>query len=342
MKITVLGAGAWGTALASRFATNAAHQVLLWGRDAALIDAINRDHRNEHYLRGIALAESLRATNDLSVALHASELIILGAPIAATHALLAQIPANHGAPILSLSKGFIASDDSTPTHPNVQLLPEVLANAAQASRHNSIVKTGLLSGPSFAGETARGLPLALVCAMPDVEDAKLLAHALRDPAMRMYASDDVVGVAVCGAVKNVFAIAAGISDGFQLGANARAALVTRGLAELRRLVTACGGNVDTVSGLAGVGDVLLTTTGDASRNRRVGLELASGKSLPEILSNLGHVAEGVNAARLTRALAAQHGVEMPISTAVATLLDGDITPKAAIEQLLTRRPRAEF
>jgi glycerol-3-phosphate dehydrogenase (NAD(P)+) len=343
MKITVLGAGAWGTALASRFATNAAHQVLLWGRDATLIDAINRDHRNEHYLQGITLSESLHATTDLSAALDASELIILGAPIAATQTLLAQIPINNGAPILSLSKGFIASDDLTSAaNPHVRLLPEVLSSAAQTSRHASLVKTGLLSGPSFAGETARGLPLALVCAMPDVEDAKLLAHALRDPAMRVYASDDVIGVAVCGAVKNVFAIAAGISDGFQLGANARAALVTRGLAELRRLVTACGGNVDTVSGLAGVGDVLLTTTGDASRNRRVGLELASGKSLPEILSNLGHVAEGVNAARLTRALAAQHGVEMPISTAVATLLDGDITPKAAIEQLLTRRPRAEF
>lgn len=340
MKITVLGAGAWGTALASRFAANASHEVTLWGRDSELIDAINRDLRNDHYLPGIALAPSLHATFDLQAAVDARDVIILGAPIAATQSLLAQIPETNRAPILSLSKGFIAPESA---NAHVGLLPEVLASAARhAVKHASHVKTGLLSGPSFAGETARGLPLALVCAMRDIEDAKMLAHALRDPAMRVYASDDVVGVAVCGAVKNVFAIAAGISDGFQLGANARAALVTRGLAELRRLVQACGGNIDTVSGLAGIGDVLLTTTGDASRNRRVGLELASGKTLQEILSTLGHVAEGVNAARLTRTLAAQHGIEMPISAAVATLLDGDITPKAAIEQLLTRRPRAEF
>jgi glycerol-3-phosphate dehydrogenase (NAD(P)+) len=344
MKIAVLGAGAWGTALASRFAANAAHDVVLWGRDAALIDAVNRDQRNDHYLSGIALSSRLNATTDLRAAVDGRDLIILGAPIAATQSLLARMPARHRAPVLSLSKGFVANDSVNPSaaNPHVRLLPDVLADFTQRANGDDVVKTGLLSGPSFAGETARGLPLALVCAMHNVDDAQLLAHALRDPAMRVYASDDVIGVAVCGAVKNVFAIAAGISDGFQLGANARAALVTRGLAELRRLVEACGGNVDTVSGLAGVGDVLLTTTGDASRNRRVGLELASGKSLPEILSNLGHVAEGVNAARLTRALAAQHSVEMPISTAVATLLDGDITPKAAIEQLLTRRPRAEF
>jgi glycerol-3-phosphate dehydrogenase (NAD(P)+) len=358
MKIAVLGAGAWGTALASRFATNAAHDVMLWGRDATLIDAVNREQRNNHYLSGIALSARLRATTDVRAAVDGCDLIILGAPIAATALLLAQIPAQHRAPILSLSKGFaeggkgfaeggkgfVANDNVSPSaaNPHVRLLPEVLADFTQRAKSVDAVKTGLLSGPSFAGETARGLPLALVCAMHHVDDAQLLAHALRDPAMRVYASDDVIGVAVCGAVKNVFAIAAGISDGFQLGANARAALVTRGLAELRRLVEACGGNVDTVSGLAGVGDVLLTTTGDASRNRRVGLELATGKSLKEILTNLGHVAEGVNAARLTRALAAQHAIEMPISTAVATLLDGDITPKAAIEQLLTRRPRAEF
>jgi glycerol-3-phosphate dehydrogenase (NAD(P)+) len=248
--------------------------------------------------------------------------------------LIARISGAHRAPIVSLSKGFLADDAGS----GARLLPDILKEATASKS----VKTGLLSGPSFAGETARGLPLALVCAMANVDDAQTLAHALRDPAMRVYASNDVVGVAVCGAVKNVFAIAAGISDGFQLGANARAALVTRGLAELRRLVVACGGNVDTVSGLAGVGDVLLTTTGDASRNRRVGLELARGQSLPDILAALGHVAEGVNAARHTRTLAAAHGIEMPISSAVAALLAGEINPKAAIEQLLTRRSRAEF
>ncbi|TAG70216.1 MAG: DUF349 domain-containing protein, partial [Burkholderiales bacterium] len=244
----------------------------------------------------------------------------------------AVMAAKRRATVLSLSKGFVANGTDAA---RTELLP-------QAMRRHRSKQAGLLSGPSFAGETARGLPLALVCAMPSLDDAQQLANALRDPAMRIYASDDLIGVAVCGAVKNVFAIAAGISDGFALGANARAALVTRGLAEMRRLVAACGGNVDTVSGLAGVGDVLLTTTGDASRNRRVGLELAAGKSLAEILAALGHVAEGVNAARLTRNLAAEHNVEMPISSAVAALIEGSLTPKAAIEALLTRKSRAEF
>jgi glycerol-3-phosphate dehydrogenase (NAD(P)+) len=334
MKISVLGAGAWGTALASRFAANSAHQVTLWGRDAALMASINATQRNEHYLPGINLAKSLVATSQFAEALAAPDLIILGAPIAATRALIEQIPASNHAPILSLSKGFLPSADAQ----SVRLLPQVLGEATAKSG----VKTGLLSGPSFAGETARGLPLALVCAMESADDAQALASALKDPAMRIYASHDAIGVAVCGAVKNVFAIAAGISDGFQLGANARAALVTRGLAEMRRLVDACGGNVETVSGLAGVGDVLLTTTGDASRNRRVGLELASGKTLPQILAALGHVAEGVHAAKYTRQLASAHNVEMPISAAVAALLAGEIAPKSAIEQLLTRRPRAEF
>ncbi|TAG06214.1 MAG: NAD(P)-dependent glycerol-3-phosphate dehydrogenase [Betaproteobacteria bacterium] len=332
MKIAVLGSGAWGTALASRLAGNAAHSVTLWGRSATLIDAINTTHRNEAYLPGIDLSNELRATLRFDDAIAGSELIILGGPVAATETLLKQIPADHRATVLSLSKGFVANGTDAA---RTELLP-------QAMRRHRSKQAGLLSGPSFAGETARGLPLALVCAMPSLDDAQQLANALRDPAMRIYASDDLIGVAVCGAVKNVFAIAAGISDGFALGANARAALVTRGLAEMRRLVAACGGNVDTVSGLAGVGDVLLTTTGDASRNRRVGLELAAGKSLAEILAALGHVAEGVNAARLTRNLAAEHNVEMPISSAVAALIEGSLTPKAAIEALLTRKSRAEF
>jgi glycerol-3-phosphate dehydrogenase (NAD(P)+) len=332
MKISVLGAGAWGTALASRLAHNLDHRVVLWGRDANVVADINDARRNTHYLPDINLSPALGATHSLADAVHDTELVILGAPVAATESLLRDLPKHSRASIVSLSKGFVADDA------NVRLLPDVLSAYGEANS----VATGLISGPSFAGETAHGLPLALVCAMSDGARATELAHALRDPAMRMYASEDVIGVSLCGALKNIFAIAAGISDGLKLGANARAALVTRGLAELRRLVEACGGNPDTVSGLAGVGDVLLTTTGDASRNRQVGLQLAAGKTLDEILKSLGHVAEGVYAARQANEFAQARGVELPISRAVASLLAGETTPQAAIHALMTRKPKTEF
>jgi glycerol-3-phosphate dehydrogenase (NAD(P)+) len=332
MKISVLGAGAWGTAIASRLAANLDHRVTLWGRNHETIRAIAADRISPRYLPNIALSPALDSTTSLDHALQGTELVILGAPVAATEALLREFPKHFRAPILSLSKGFVADETS------VRLLPDML-NGFGATHS---VSTGLLSGPSFASETARGLPLALVCAMSDGARATELAHALRDAAMRVYASEDTIGVSLCGALKNIFAIAAGISDGLNLGANARAALVTRGLAELRRLVVSCGGNPDTVSGLAGVGDVLLTTTGDASRNRQVGLQLAAGKSLEQILRELGHVAEGVYAARHANRLAQTRGVELPITRAVAALLAGETTPHAAIHALMTRKPKAEF
>jgi glycerol-3-phosphate dehydrogenase (NAD(P)+) len=332
MKISVLGAGAWGTALASRLANNLDHRVTLWGRNAETIEAIQRDRLSPRYLPNLALAPALAATTSLPEAIADTELVIFGAPVAATETLLRELPSHLRVPIVSLAKGFVANDA------NVRLLPDVL-NAFGRERN---VVTGLLSGPSFASETAKGLPLALVCAMSDGARATELAHALRDPAMRVYASEDTIGVSLCGALKNIFAIAAGITDGLHLGANARAALVTRGLAELRRLVEAFGGHPDTVSGLAGVGDVLLTTTGDASRNRQVGLQLAAGKSLDEILRSLGHVAEGVYAARHANTLANVKGVELPIMRAVASLLAGETTPQAAIHALMTRKPKSEF
>ncbi len=332
MKISVLGAGAWGTALASRLAANPDLRVVLWGRNATAMDAILAARVSTHYLPGIRLADELQVTANLSEAVSGAQLLIIGTPVAATEPLLASLPRSSARAVLSLSKGFIAHGEGT------QLLPDVLDKFGAA--HS--MPTGLLSGPSFASEAARGLPLALVCALKDGALATELAHALRDPAMRVYASEDVIGVSLCGAVKNIFAIAAGVSDGLQLGANARAALVTRGLAELRRLVEACGGRGDTVSGLAGVGDVLLTTTGDASRNRQVGLQLAAGKPLPEILTSLGHVAEGVYAAQLAHSLAQSKGIDMPITRAVAALLSGEITPQRAIEALMTRKPRSEF
>lgn len=332
MKIAILGAGAWGTAFASRLAANPAHEVTLWGRDSVALSSMARERLNGNYLPGVRLSDRLQFDSSLASASASANLIILGAPVSATEALLAHIDEQSRAPVVSLAKGFIAQGD------DVALLPQVLERFGRERK----VATGVISGPSFASETARGLPLALVCAMSEEAIAHELVHALRDEAMRMYASADVFGVSLCGAIKNVFAIAAGVCDGLALGANARAALVTRGLAELMRLVVAAGGQPETVMGLAGVGDVLLTTTGDASRNRKVGLALASGKPLSEILAELGHVAEGVYAARLAARLAESKQVELPITRAVAALLDGEVTPKDAIRALLTRKPRREF
>ncbi|TAG73612.1 MAG: NAD(P)-dependent glycerol-3-phosphate dehydrogenase [Burkholderiales bacterium] len=332
MKVAVLGSGAWGTAFASRLAVNPAHEVTLWGRDVVALAAMAEQRVNAHYLPGVRLSERLQFDGSLASASASASLIILGAPVSATEGLLAQLHERSRAPVLSLAKGFVAQGDE------VALLPQVLERFGRERN----VATGVISGPSFASETARGLPLALVCAMNDEALSHELVHSLRDEAMRMYASADVFGVSLCGAIKNVFAIAAGVCDGLALGANARAALVTRGLAELMRLVVACGGQPETVMGLAGVGDVLLTTTGDASRNRKVGLALASGKSLADVLTELGHVAEGVYAARLAARLAESKQVELPITRAVAALLDGDVTPQDAIRALLTRKPRSEF
>ncbi len=322
--LAVLGAGAWGTALAVAVASR--HKVTLWARDAAQALSLAAERRNARYLPEIALPEALRVEASLDQALSGAELLIVATPVAGLRDLLGKLKGGT-VPLVWLCKGF--EQDSA-------ALPHEIV-AASGIRAPS----GALSGPSFALEVAQGLPCALTLASADAAFATATAAQLHGGRLRVYHSDDVVGVEIGGAVKNVLAIAVGICDGLGLGQNARAALITRGLAELARLGVALGGRAETVMGLTGAGDLILTATGDLSRNRRVGLELARGRPLQEIVTGLGHVAEGVHSAHATLARAKGCAVEMPITEAVDAVLQGRLTPPQAVELLLDRDPKAE-
>jgi glycerol-3-phosphate dehydrogenase (NAD(P)+) len=326
-RLAVLGAGAWGSALAGVLAPR--HRVALWARDPAQAQAIAAQHRNLRYLPEIALPESLRVTAELDAAIDRAELLIAATPVAGLRELVTRLSApRRAAPLVWACKGF---EEGT------GLLPHQVVEEAWGAQ----ARCGALSGPSFALEVARGLPCALTLAARDPEFAREAAGLVHGGRMRVYYSDDLVGVEVGGAVKNVMAIAVGICDGLGLGQNARAALITRGLAEMTRLGVALGARAETIMGLSGAGDLILTATGDLSRNRRVGLELGRGRRLDGILAGLGHVAEGVRSAAEVARLAARHGVEMPVSAAVCAVLEGRIAPKEAAELLLARDPKRE-
>jgi glycerol-3-phosphate dehydrogenase (NAD(P)+) len=318
----VLGAGAWGTAIASILAGRL--QVALWARDAAQAQAISTTRCNERYLPGVTVPASVAVTSDLSQALGSAELVLAATPVSGLREVLPRVKQ----PLVWLCKGF---------EQGTGLLPHEIA----AQTMGEGARYGALSGPSFAAEAARGLPCALTLASQNALFAKEAAGMLHGGRMRVYYSADLVGVEIGGAVKNVMAIAAGISDGLGLGLNARAALITRGLAEMARLGAAMGGSAETFFGLAGAGDLILTATGDLSRNRRVGLELSHGRSLKDILANLGHVAEGVRSAREVARLAKSKGVDMPVSDAVNAVLEERLTPAAAVQSLLARDPKEE-
>jgi glycerol-3-phosphate dehydrogenase (NAD(P)+) len=324
MKVAVLGAGAWGTAISCVLAKRL--DVRLWARDPELAAEIRETRRNERYLRGIGVPPSVSVTDDLAAATAGAALVLAATPVAGLRELLARLRGESG--VVWLCKGFEEGSGALPH----QIAGETLRAG---------VRFGALSGPSFADEVARGLPCALTLASADAAFAREAAELLHGGRMRIYYSTDLVGVEIGGAVKNVMAIAAGISDGLGLGLNARAALITRGLAEIARLGAALGAQPETVMGLAGIGDLILTATGELSRNRRVGLELARGKPLPQILEGLGHVAEGVRSAREVARLAAQRKVDMPVSEAVNAVLTGEISPAAAVERLLAREPKME-
>jgi glycerol-3-phosphate dehydrogenase (NAD(P)+) len=326
MNVAILGAGAWGTALAVALASH--HRVALWTRRADHRERLERTRENP-YLPGVALPEAIALADDARRALEGCELAIVVTPTAALRETLARLPAEPGATaLLWACKGF---------EPATSHLPhEIVAEARPAWR-----AAGALSGPSFAIEVARGLPAALTVAARDAAFAQRIAGALQHPPLRIYSSGDVVGVELGGALKNIMAIAAGICDGLGLGANARAALVTRGLAEMARLGTALGGEPDTFMGLTGLGDLVLTATGDLSRNRSVGLRVAQGVPVDRILAELGHVAEGVPSSRAALALARRHGVDMPITRAVCAVLFEGLAPRAAVQGLLTREARPE-
>jgi len=320
--LAVLGAGAWGTAIAAALASR--HRVTLWARDAVQARAIGASRRNARYLPEIELPAGLVVTHEERVALSGADLALVATPVAGLREMLAKVT---GVPFVWLCKGFEQQSAALPH--------EIVA--ASGIRATS----GALSGPSFALEVARGLPCALTLASADADFAASAAAQLHGGRMRVYHSDDLIGVEIGGAVKNVLAIAVGICDGLGLGQNARAALITRGLAELARLGVALGGRAETVTGLTGAGDLILTATGDLSRNRRVGLELARGKALASIVADLGHVAEGVRSARATLARAKACGTDMPITAAVDAVLEGRLSPPQAVEQLLARDPKAE-
>jgi glycerol-3-phosphate dehydrogenase (NAD(P)+) len=338
MKILVIGAGAWGTALAVSSASR--HQVTLWARDAAQLAGLRSARANARYLPGIALPPALAlqgGDTPLAQVLAGQDLIILATPVSAARTMLQSLR-DAGAPVAWLSKGFeapVAAAASSPS-PFGLMVHEIRAQAAPGLR------AGVLSGPSFALEVARGQPTALVAASEHAEVRDALVAAFHGATLRVYANDDVVGVEVGGAVKNVLAIATGLCDGLQLGLNARAALITRGLAEMTRLGVALGARAETFTGLSGLGDLVLTATGDLSRNRKVGLLLAQGQTLAQAVASLGHVAEGVYCARTVVQRAAGLGVEMPIAQSVVALLDGKLQPAEAVAMLMGRGPTAEL
>ena len=322
MRIAILGAGAWGSALA--VVLSRTHSVVMWTRDAARLETIRRT-RESSYLPGIALPQSVRFDADASSVIAACDLALVATSTAGLDPVLAGIPAPPS--LLWACKGFDPGSGRLPH--------EIVAG------HFAATRSGALSGPSFALEVAHGLPAALTVASRDEAFAASTAAALNGAPLRVYSSTDVLGVELGGALKNVMAIAAGISDGLGLGANARAALITRGLAEMARLGLRMGGEAETFMGLTGLGDLVLTATGDLSRNRAVGLQLAQGRALATILAELGHVAEGVHSARSALALARKHRVDMPITEAVCGVLFEGLSAQTAVQRLLAREPKAE-
>jgi glycerol-3-phosphate dehydrogenase (NAD(P)+) len=332
MHITIMGAGAWGTAMALAAARHpGGHTVTLHARDAAQAEALRTQRQNARYLPGVTLPGSIDISSDPLPSLLASspgcDLWVIATPMAGLRAVLTAM-ADVRAPVAWLCKGLESGSGLMPHEVQAQVAPQLQA--------------GALSGPSFALEVARQQPTALVAASAHASVRDALVQAFHGPALRVYANSDIVGVEVGGAVKNVLAIATGLCDGLDLGLNARAALITRGLAEMTRLGLALGAHSDTFMGLSGLGDLVLTATGDLSRNRKVGLLLAQGQSLDQAVTSLGHVAEGVYSARTVLQRARALGVDMPITEAVVALLDGRLSAREAVQALMGRDPKGEF
>ena len=332
MHITLIGAGAWGTAMALAAARQTGgHAVTLHARDAAQADALRTDKQNARYLPGVDLPASIEISSaPLASLLSTSpncDLWVIATPMAGLRAALTAM-ADVTAPVVWLCKGLESGTGLMPHEVQAQVAPHL--------------KAGALSGPSFALEVARQQPTALVAASAHAPVREAMVQAFHGPALRVYANSDIVGVEVGGAVKNVLAIATGLCDGLNLGLNARAALITRGLAEMTRLGLALGAHSDTFMGLSGLGDLVLTATGELSRNRKVGLLLAQGQSLDQAVTSLGHVAEGVYSARTVMQRARALGVDMPITEAVVALLDARLSPREAVVALMGRDPKGEF
>lgn len=329
-RVAVMGAGSWGTALAALIARHG-HRATLWGRDADTVAAIDRTHENPRYLPGVALPDNLRATTDLTAALQNADLVLVVVPSHAfaetLHALAPLRPAQAG--VAWATKGFEPGSG--------RFLHEVAESIL-----GDAVSLAVVTGPSFAKEVAVGLPTALT--VHGTEDAftQQVADVLHGPAFRAYTGDDMLGAELGGAMKNVLAVATGVADGMHLGLNARAGLITRGLNEMLRLNVAIGGRPETLMGLAGLGDLVLTCTGDLSRNRRLGLALGQGKSIEQAVREIGQVVESIQTADEVMRQADRHGVELPIASNVRDVLHGAITPAEGLQRLLAREQKAEY
>ncbi|PSJ18067.1 NAD(P)H-dependent glycerol-3-phosphate dehydrogenase [Nitrosomonas supralitoralis] len=329
MKIAILGAGAWGSALAISFSIR--HQINLWTKDPDhAVDMGNR-RINQAFLPGYSLPASLKITSQLIEALEGVDLALIVVPIAGLRETLRAIVSNNiRIPIIWGCKGFETETAYLPHQIVEEEYGDILSYC------------GVLSGPSFAEEVAQGLPTALTFASSNPEFSSRVSAELHSSILRIYTSQDIIGVETGGAIKNVITIAVGISDGIGFGYNARAALITRGLMEITRLGLGLGGKMETFMGLAGVGDLILTSTGDLSRNRKVGLMLAAGKTLHDILNELGHVAEGVHTARSVLKLGKKLNIEMPITQAVCSILHEGVSARSAVEVLLNREQKSEI
>ena len=329
MNITVLGAGAWGTALAIHFAKQK-HQVCLWARDTEHVLQMKQSRCNERYLDGFQFPAELSLETDLQAAIDATELILIATPVAGLRPTLEKLAGNivNTTPIMTACKGFEVSTGKLPHQVVADVLPE----------QQHIV---LLSGPSFAQELAEQLPCAVTLAAANNAWIEQLCRDLNSSVLRLYASTDLIGVAVGGALKNVMAIATGLCDGLHYGMNARAALMTRGLAEITRLAQHLGAHEHTLMGLSGLGDLILTCTGGLSRNRQVGLKLAENKDLDTILAELGHVAEGVYTVNEAQRLSKQLQVKMPITETLYALFQGQLNSTQVAQALMMRNPTSE-
>jgi glycerol-3-phosphate dehydrogenase (NAD(P)+) len=326
-RVAVVGAGSWGTAIASIVARNA--PTVLWARSPELAQEINATHRNQRYLPSLLLPESATATSELGEALQGTSTILLSIPSHGVRSVLEEAASfvTPGALVFSLIKGVEEDTLATTSQIIAELVPQAIS--------------GVVTGPNLASEIALGLPAACVVASSDPGASARVQAILHSSSLRAYSSRDVIGCEVAGATKNVIALASGIVDGMEMGQNARAALMSRGLAEMSRLCVALGGQSSTVSGLAGVGDLVVTCTSPESRNRQVGIALGRGRTLTEVVTSMHTVAEGVRSAGPLTKRAAREGVEMPICEQVALLVAGETTPRQALASLMDRPPGAE-
>jgi len=325
MPVAVVGAGSWGTALAMVLSRRG-REVRLYERDPSLADTMQQQRENRRFLPGIAFPESLTVVSDYTTALTGAAAVVLAVPCSAADTVLPKL-IDCNLPIIAANKGIDPE--------SLERVDEMLL------RHVGKERAVLLSGPSFARDSAEGLPTAITMAATDIELARHGATLFDDPAFRIYTSTDMAGVALGGALKNVIAIAAGIAAGLGLGHSAMAALITRGIAEISRLAVACGGRPETLAGLSGLGDLVLTCTGELSRNRKMGMALAAGMSVDDARSHVGQVVEGEKTAIAACKLAEKHGIEMPICETVSAILRSVVKPGEAVSTLLARPEKHE-